>query len=144
MDSGDDVAGDSRAARFTPEGALAGQPAVGAVVLFVVTFLGHTPERHVGPLATGFGFFLPALVALGVLGAAAAAAVGGGLLGSLLVAAGPSMGFFLALGAFELTHPSPSPVWGVGTGLAATVVLGVAGFLVGTAVRAGLRGVRSP
>ncbi|MFB6108679.1 MAG: hypothetical protein ABEJ82_07545 [Haloplanus sp.] len=110
---------------------------------FLLTALGHLPPRLVGGLSTPFGLSVPLLVGASVVLAAVGAYLNDGLLVSVALAGGPSLGFYLPLALFDLVYPNETVVWALGTGSGFAVVLGTVGFVVGAgarrlAVRAGV------
>ncbi|MFC6873112.1 hypothetical protein [Halobellus marinus] len=106
-----------------------------AGVLFAVTFVLHLPPRLVGGLSVPFGLFLPFLIGIAFLAAAAGAYRNDGLFVSLALAGGPSFGFYLPLGLFELTYPSATLLTGLAIGASVAVGAGTAGFVVGAGAR---------
>jgi hypothetical protein len=106
-----------------------------AAGLFLAVFLLHLPPRLVGGLSVPFGLFLPALVALCVLVAAAGAFLNDGLLVSVALASGPSLGFYLPLALFSLTTPTNTVAESLAFGTIFAVVCGAVGFAAGAGVR---------
>lgn len=106
-----------------------------AGVLFAGTFLVHLPPRLVGGLSFPFGLLLPLLVGLAFVAAAAGAYHNDGLVVSVALAGGPSFGFYLPLGLFDLTYPSATMLTALGIGAAIAVGVGTAGFVVGAGAR---------
>ncbi|MGQ4555670.1 hypothetical protein [Halobellus sp. GM3] len=113
-----------------------------AGTLFAVTFLLHLPPRLVGGLSVPFGLFLPLLVTVAFLAAATGAYLNDGLFVSLALAGGPSFGFYLPLGLFELTYPSSTVLAGLAIGAAVAVVCGSTGFIAGAGARRAVERVR--
>jgi hypothetical protein len=106
-----------------------------AGTLFAVTFVLHLPPRLVGGLSFPFGLLLPLLVAVALLAAAVGAYLNDGLFVSLALAGGPSFGFYLPLGLFELTYPSATVLTGLTIGAVLAVAVGTVGFLLGAGAR---------
>ncbi|MFB6154606.1 MAG: hypothetical protein ABEJ22_01845 [Haloferacaceae archaeon] len=106
-----------------------------AGVLFLVTFVLHTPSLLSRSPPFPFGFMLPLLWLASFVPAAAGAYGNDGLFVSVALAAGPSLGFYLPLALFDLAYPSETLLWGLGSGVGYGVVLGVLGFVVGAGVR---------
>ena len=106
-----------------------------AAGLFLVVFFLHLPPRLVGSLSVPFGLFLPALVAICVLVAAVGAFLNDGLLVSVALASGPSLGFYLPLALFSLTTPQNTVAESLAFGTIFAVVCGAVGFVVGAGVR---------
>jgi hypothetical protein len=113
-----------------------------AGTLFVLTFVLHLPPRLVGGLSFPFGLALPLLVAVAFLAAAVGAYRNDGLFVSLALAGGPSFGFYLPLGLFELTYPSATVLTGLTIGSVLSVGVGTVGFLVGAGGRRAAERVR--
>lgn len=106
-----------------------------AGVLFAVTFVVHLPPRLAGWLSFPFGLLLPLLVGVAFFAAAVGAYRNDGFLVALALAGGPSFGFYLPLGLFELTYPSSTVFEGLTIGATVAVAAGTAGFLVGAGGR---------
>lgn len=106
-----------------------------AGLLFVATFVLHLPPRLVGGLSVPFGLALPLLVGLAFVAAAVGAYRNDGLFVCLALAGGPSFGFYLPLGLFELTYPSATMLTALAIGAILAVAVGTAGFVVGAAAR---------
>lgn len=106
-----------------------------AAALFLVVFALHLPPRLVGGLSVPFGLFLPVLAVLCVLAAAVGAFLNDGLLVSVALAAGPSLGFYLPLALFSLTTPHNSVAESLAVGTGFAVVFGTVGFAVGAGLR---------
>jgi len=106
-----------------------------AGVLFVVTVVLHLPPRLVGGLSFPFGLLLPLLVGIAFVAAAVGAYLNDGLLVCLALAGGPSFGFYLPLGLFELTYPSATMLTALALGATFSVAVGTAGFVVGAGGR---------
>ncbi|KZN24101.1 hypothetical protein A4G99_06510 [Haladaptatus sp. R4] len=105
-----------------------------AVGIFALTFLAHTPP-DLFPITFPFGLDLRILFLLAVVPPLVAVYWNDGLLVSLVLAAAPTVGFFVPLAAFDLVYPSSSLAWGIETGVAAALVLGVPAYLVGSIAR---------
>ncbi|MFB6093302.1 MAG: hypothetical protein ABEK02_09865 [Haloquadratum sp.] len=106
-----------------------------AGTLFVVVFALHLPPRLVGGLSLPFGLLLPLFFAVAVVAAAVGAYLNDGYLVALALASGPSLGFYLPLGLFELTYPSSTVLEGLTSGVVFTLVAGTIGFVVGAGAR---------
>jgi hypothetical protein len=106
-----------------------------AAGLFLGVFFLHLPPRLVGGLSVPFGLFLPALVALCVLVAAVGAFLNDGLLVSVALASGPSLGFYLPLALFSLVTPTNTVAESLAFGTIFAVVCGSVGFAVGAGAR---------
>ena len=104
-------------------------------VLFLVTFLLHTPSLFTRNAPLPFGFMLPVLWAVSFAPAAVGAYRNDGLFVSVALASGPSLGFYLPLALFDLAYPSETLLWGLGAGVGYGVALGVLGFAVGAGGR---------
>jgi hypothetical protein len=105
-----------------------------AVGLFVLTFLAHTPP-DVFPLTFTFGFDLRILFVLAAIPPLLAAYWNDGVLVSLALAAAPTLAFFVSIAAFDAVYPTPTLTWGVGTGFAWGLVVGVPAYLAGAVAR---------
>ncbi|MFA1610872.1 hypothetical protein [Halobellus rubicundus] len=118
-----------------PDPATAVRLSAVAGVLFVVTFVVHLPPRLVGGLSFPFGLLLPLLVGVAFVAAAVGAYRNDGLFVCLALAGGPSFGFYLPLGLFDLTYPSATMLNALAIGVTLSVVVGTAGFVVGAGGR---------
>lgn len=105
-----------------------------SLAMFAVTFLLHTPPE-VFPPTFAFGLDLRLLAALAVVPAAVAAFWNDGLLVSIALATGATLGFFVPLGLFEMVYPPSSVGTNVVVGLVVGTTFGAIAFVLGAGSR---------
>ncbi|WP_231182660.1 hypothetical protein [Haladaptatus sp. DYF46] len=105
-----------------------------AVGLFALTFLVHTPP-WIFPVTFTFGFDLRILFVLTAIPPLLVAYWNDGILVSLALATAPTLAFFVSIAAFDAVFPTPTLTWGVGTGIAWGLAVGVPAYLAGAIAR---------
>lgn len=101
-----------------------------AAALFVVAFLVHFVVHFAG--LSGFDSFVLAVM---FVAAAGGAYLNDGVLVSVALAAGPSLGFYAAAAVFEFGDLRRAVFLTMGYGVVSALVVGTAGFVVGAVAR---------
>jgi len=105
-----------------------------AVGLFTLTFLVHTPP-DIFPVTFSFGFDLRILFVLAAIPPFLIAYWNDGVLVCLAFSTAPTLAFFVSIAAFDAVFPTPTLTWGVETGVAWGLVVGVPAYLAGVIAR---------
>lgn len=100
--------------------------------LFLLTALLHAPVLFGGRAPSPFGLMVWSFYLAVFVPAVVGAYLNGGLLVSVALASGPSLGFYLPLTLLDLASPGETVLWGLVAGVATAVALGTLGFIVGT------------